>query len=205
MQGKQMEDTCENCSKVIKDSVFKSNNRLDSKKIKTINLYETDKKTSYCDSCGTEKYLIASERLGKEKSKLKKALEKNITSIPILTTHHPQKWEYESLGVVTGQSTTGTGIVSEFTSSFTDFFGAQSGAFNKKLSKGENLCFAQLRLKAIQLGGNAIIATDIDYAEMGSLKGMLMVCASGTAIRLNNLDILGPETSSIIKEAKVSP
>jgi hypothetical protein len=37
------------------------------------------------------------------------------------------------------------------------------------------------------LGGNAVIATDIDYAEVGGVRAMLMVCMAGTAVRLNNL------------------
>ena len=102
--------------------------------------------------------------------------------------------------MVTGQSTTGTGVISEFTSSFTDFFGAQSGRYNQKLKAGENMCFSQLRLQALDLGGNAVIATDIDYSEIGGDKGMLMVCMAGTAIRLENVDILEKETSEIIEK-----
>ena len=77
-----------------------------------------------------------------------------------------------------------SGVVSEFTSSFTDLFGVQSGRFNKKLKAGEDICFAQLRKQALDLGGNAVIATDIDYSEVGGGKGMLMVCMGGTAIKL---------------------
>jgi uncharacterized protein YbjQ (UPF0145 family) len=92
--------------------------------------------------------------------------------------------------MVTGQSVTGTGVISEFTSSWTDFFGAQSNRYNAKLKAGEQLCFAQLRKQAADMGGNAVIATDIDYSEVGGDKGMLMVCMAGTAVRLKNLDVL---------------
>ncbi|MEZ4840244.1 MAG: heavy metal-binding domain-containing protein [Flavobacteriaceae bacterium] len=53
---------------------------------------------------------------------------------------------------------------------------------NEKLQLGEENCFLQLVVKALNLGGNAIIATDIDYSEVGNSKGLLMICASGTAI-----------------------
>lgn len=102
--------------------------------------------------------------------------------------------------MVTGQSTTGTGVISEFTSSFTDFFGAQSGRYNQKLKAGENMCFNQLRLQTLDLSGNAVIATDIDYSEIGGGKGMLMVCMAGTAIQLTNVDILEIETAEIIEK-----
>ena len=58
----------------------------------------------------------------------------------------------------------------------------------------------QMRMKTLELGGNAIIAADIDYSEVGGLKGMLMVCASGTAVKLNNIDILGEYKAKDIKE-----
>jgi|SRR5690554_3775355 len=93
--------------------------------------------------------------------------------------------------MVTGQSSTGTGFITEFTSTFTDLFGAQSGRHNTKLKAGEKMCFAQLRKSALDLGANAVIATDINYSEVGSGKGILMVCMSGTAVNLKNIDVMG--------------
>ena len=48
-----------------------------------------------------------------------------------------------------------------------------------------------MRLAAIELGGNAVIAADVDYAEVGGNSAMLMVCMTGTAIHLKNPKILG--------------
>ncbi len=50
------------------------------------------------------------------------------------------------------------------------------------------------------MGGNAIVATDIDYSEVGGMKGMLMVCMTGTAIRLKNPEVLGYDNLEKIKE-----
>ena len=104
------------------------------------------------------------------------------------------------VGMVTGQSITGTGIISEIASSFTDLFGMQSGKFGNKIKEGENICKAQLRLAAAHLGACAVIATDIDYSEVGGGKGMLMVCMSGTAIKLNNLDVLDSEAAKKLSD-----
>ena len=38
--------------------------------------------------------------------------------------------------------------------------------------------------RAAQLGANAVVGVDIDYEVLGSSNGMLMVTASGTAVRL---------------------
>jgi uncharacterized protein YbjQ (UPF0145 family) len=129
----------------------------------------------------------------KEQSEVSHNLQKNISVVPVVSTHSPLNWDYDILSMVTGQSTTGTGVISEFSSSFTDFFGVQSSRFNKKLKAGEEICFAQLRKQALDLGGNAVIATDIDYSEVGGAKGMLMVCMGGTAIKLKNTNILGQD------------
>lgn len=62
------------------------------------------------------------------------------------------------------------------------------------------MCFAQLRKKTLDAGGNAVIATDIDYSEIGGEKGMIMVCMAGTAVNLQNADVLGENKSKRLKE-----
>jgi uncharacterized protein YbjQ (UPF0145 family) len=108
-------------------------------------------------------------------------------------------WDYGVAGLVTAQSTTGTGVFSEFTSTFTDMFGAQSKVYNEKIRAGENMCQRILRMEALKLKGNAILAADIDYAEVGGAKGMLMVCMTGTAVILRNPEILGEKTVESFK------
>lgn len=93
-------------------------------------------------------------------------------------------WSYEPIGIVTAQTVTGTGIFSDVASAFTDLFGTQSGTYNTKLREGENFCKASLQSQAIELGGNAVLAVDVDYAEVGGQRAMLMVCMTGTAIKV---------------------
>jgi len=135
-----------------------------------------------------------------EHSKISAQIQPLISAIPVISLQNPANWDYEVLEMVTGQSTTGTGVVSEFTSSFTDMLGRQSGRYNRKIKGGESICFSQLRLQTLNLGGNAVIAADIDYSEVGGEKGMLMVCMAGTAIRLKNLEILGEQKADAIQE-----
>ena len=39
--------------------------------------------------------------------------------------------------------------------------------------------------RAAQLGADAVVGVDIDYEVLGADNGMLMVTASGTAVRLD--------------------
>lgn len=193
---------CPNCNAQIKESGWSVNLLFDEKRIMAINKYSDNPSTAYCNKCGDNLYYQLKNKIECEINVLNDKLINLLENIVVLTTHTPLNWDYQAIGIVTGQSTTGTGVLAEFTSEFTDFFGVQSNAYNKKLAIGENICLGQLRMKAIALGANAIIATDIDYSEVGGLKGMLMVCAAGTAVNLTNPEILGPEKEKNLSETK---
>ena len=51
-------------------------------------------------------------------------------------------------------------------------------------------------------GGNAILAVDIDYSELGGLKGMIMVCMTGTAVTLKNVDLFGSDRAMQLEDLK---
>ena len=188
---------CPNCGKEIKDGTFKTVSIVPELTIEFINEFNDTKSEAYCSSCSKDLIWNAKSKYIDIIDGINNYIKKNINCILILSTHTPFSWEYESLGIVTGQSVTGTGLISEFTSDFTDFFGQQSGSFNRKLANGEQLCFDQLRAKTLKLRGNAIIAADIDYGEAGAGKGMLMVCAAGTAINITNKEVLGEKQEII--------
>ena len=191
---------CPNCQTELKSGLMSSVKLLNDKKTSIINEYHDKKSDGYCTKCGKEIYSKYKSQLQNEKAKLISKIQQLIKNIPVISTHSPLNWDYNILEMVTGQSTTGTGVISEFTSSFTDLFGAQSGRHNTKLKTGEDLCFAQLKMQALNLGGNAVIATDIDYSELGTEKGMIMVCMAGTAVKLNNSEVLGEQKAKLIDE-----
>lgn len=192
---------CPNCGAKIKTGIISSNKLLAKALMNIIKEYKKDNSNEqYCEKCGKDLFEESKKAFYEEISNLNENLEKIFDGIPVITLHNPQNWEYDVLETVTGQSITGTGVLSEFTSSFTDLFGMQSKAYNRKIIEGESICFAQLRKKALELGGNAIIGTDIDYTEVGGEKGMLMVCAAGTAIKIKNLEVLGRERSDKMNE-----
>jgi uncharacterized protein YbjQ (UPF0145 family) len=193
---------CPNCNSSIKTGLLSSVSIIEASAISIINEYHTDKKDAYCTKCGLPLLDKYSNQLRHEKEKIKAFFQKHIHNLPAVSTHNPLHWDYHTLGIVTGQSTTGTGVFAEFASAWTDILGRQSGVYNEKIKNGEKLCLAQLRKQTIEMGGNAIIAVDIDYSEMGGIKGMIMVCMTGTAVDLRNIEIFGEETVTKIKELK---
>ncbi len=193
-------ETCPNCKAELKSGLVSSNKLLDEKKVAIINEYYDNKSESYCNNCGKKLYRKFKDKMLQEKRNLTNRMQQLISVIPVISTHSPINWNYKILGMATGQSTTGTGVLTEFTASFTDLFGAQSERHNQKIRAGEKMCFAQIQKRALDLGGNAVIATDIDYSEIGAGKGMIMICMAGTVINLKNLDILGEKEAGLIME-----
>lgn len=193
-------ENCTNCKASLKSGFFASTELIEKRKTDFINRFTNLQADDYCTKCSPDLAIKASSEWRSLNTKLNASLKELIRYIPVVTLQNPKDWDYQVLRMVTAQSVTGTGVVSEFASSFTDLFGMQSRKYNTKIKAGEDLCKAQLRLDAVSIGANAIIATDIDYAEVGGDKGMLMVCMSGTAIRLANPGILAEDVGEKFAE-----
>ena len=88
-------------------------------------------------------------------------------------------------GVVSGQVVLGTGFLSEFTSSISDFFGTETKLFSNKLEKAKNAAMRNLIEKSALSGGNAIIGVDFDYIMFGN--NMIGVVANGTSVIIEKM------------------
>lgn len=198
---------CPNCSKAIKGG-FLNPNRIVTVHTDYINKVRGTAVAAHCDSCSQNTYYKAREELRQKQPVAKAAvdvlterLQHALSSVPLLSLHYPRGWKFEPITIVTAQSVTGTGLFSEVGSTFADMFGLQSNQFRDKLRGGENLCKASIRRDAIELGAHAVIGIDVDYAEVGGAKSMLMVCMTGTAVRLRNLEVLPEGAPTDIESA----
>jgi uncharacterized protein YbjQ (UPF0145 family) len=94
----------------------------------------------------------------------------------------------ETLDVITAECVFGMNIFRDFFAGMSDFFGGRSKASQKVLRDSRILCLNELRMEAYKLGGNAVIAIDLDYSEIsGKGKGMLFLVASGTAVKVEEI------------------
>lgn len=137
-----------------------------------------------------------------QKYALEAELHRHLAKMPVLTLQLPSGWDYTPVQAVTAQSVIGTGLFSNITSTFTDAFGTQSVAFREKLQEGEGFCRKSLALQALDYGGNALLGLDVDYAEVGGTKAMLMVCMSATAVNLKNIAELYPIAAQSLEKAE---
>ena len=86
------------------------------------------------------------------------------------------------LGVVTGEAILGTHIGRDILASFTDIVGGRSGVYEEEVRKARVIAVDEMAAEAKKLGANAVIGVDIDYEVIR--EGMLMVAASGTAVKI---------------------
>ncbi|HHT72217.1 MAG TPA: heavy metal-binding domain-containing protein [Firmicutes bacterium] len=87
-------------------------------------------------------------------------------------------------GIVAGEAIMGANIVRDFMASITDVIGGRSAAYEDQLIKAREMAVQEMSDRAARLGANAVVGVDIDYEVLGSNNGMLMVSASGTAVRV---------------------
>jgi uncharacterized protein YbjQ (UPF0145 family) len=88
------------------------------------------------------------------------------------------------LGLVSGEAILGANVFKDFFASIRDIVGGRSAAYEQELQKAKDIAISEMIQEAEALGGNAIIAVDLDYETIGIGQGgnMLMVSASGTAV-----------------------
>lgn len=175
---------CPNCNKKL-NGILVTKYIVEPNISEFINSFHSPNSEAYCNDCSGVLISKYKSEITQKKEAILNGILKHINLIPIVTSHSPLGWVYSTIGMVSSQSISGTGLMSELSGSWADFTGGQSNTMAGKISSGEDICRSKLRLQTAQLGGNAILATDIDYSEVGGGKGMLMVCMAGTAISLD--------------------
>lgn len=90
----------------------------------------------------------------------------------------------EYLGLVTGETIIGANIFKDIFASIRDVVGGRSGSYERVLREAKDTAIQEMTDDALRRGANAIIGIDLDYETVGSSGGMLMVTASGTAVKL---------------------
>ncbi|HEX2884391.1 MAG TPA: heavy metal-binding domain-containing protein [Candidatus Limnocylindria bacterium] len=90
----------------------------------------------------------------------------------------------EYLGVVTGEAILGANIVRDLFAGIRDIVGGRSGAYEEELRKARQIALDEMAAEATARGADAVVGIDLDYETVGGQGSMLMVSASGTAVRL---------------------
>ena len=101
----------------------------------------------------------------------------------VTTTHEIQgKQINDYLGIVVGETILATNIFRDIGAGLRDIVGGRSGAYEKKMVEAREIAIREMEERAQALGADAVVGVDIDYDETVG-NGMMMVSASGTAVR----------------------
>ena len=88
----------------------------------------------------------------------------------------------EYKGIVFGEVITGVNFIKDIGAGLRNIFGGRSGSYEKELLDARSSALRESRAR--EKGADAVVGIDIDYEVLGPNGGMLMVTASGTAVKL---------------------
>ncbi len=103
-----------------------------------------------------------------------------LTTTPSVEGHTITEYK----GVVFGEVISGVNFLRDFAASIRNIVGGRSGSYEEELITARTQAMNEMSERAAQLGADAVVGIDIDYEVLGENNGMLMVTASGTAVKL---------------------
>ena len=89
----------------------------------------------------------------------------------------------EYIRVVAGETVSGINMSRDLAAGFRNIVGGRSQAYEEEMINARENALAEMVQRAIELGAEGVVGVDIDYVTMGSDNGMMMVSATGTAVR----------------------
>lgn len=88
------------------------------------------------------------------------------------------------LGVVSGETILGANIFRDLFAGIRDIVGGRSGSYEQVLREARQTALQEMESEAAKLGADAVLGVDLDYETVGANGAMLMVTATGTAVKL---------------------
>lgn len=90
------------------------------------------------------------------------------------------------LGVVTAEVVYGSNALRDFFAGIRDIIGGRTGSYERIFERGHRDALAELEQRAKALGANAVVGIKMDTGSInvGETGTLLLITATGTAIRL---------------------
>lgn len=88
------------------------------------------------------------------------------------------------LGLVSGEAVMGANIFRDLFAGLRDIVGGRSGSYENVLRGGRDQALSEMIEDAQRLGADAVVGISLDYEAIGASDSMMMVVATGTAVKL---------------------
>jgi len=92
----------------------------------------------------------------------------------------------EYLGVVAAQTIIGQHDMRNLMAGFRDFLGGRSRSYERTLQKARAEALQSMEDEAAALGADAVVGINLDFQTLGPHGSLMMVSASGTAVRFGD-------------------
>jgi uncharacterized protein YbjQ (UPF0145 family) len=103
-----------------------------------------------------------------------------LTTTPTIEGQPIQRY----VGIVTSEAIIGANIFKDLFPGIRDIVGGRSGTYEKVIEEARMSALRELEGKAAEMGANAIVGIDLDFETVGARGSMLMVIATGTAVKI---------------------
>ena len=90
----------------------------------------------------------------------------------------------ERIEIVTAEVAYGMNIFKDLFAGVRDIVGGRSNAVQNTLRDARRTALYELKKEAFNVGANAVVGVDLDYVELSAAGSMVMLVASGTAVRI---------------------
>lgn len=88
------------------------------------------------------------------------------------------------LGVVAGEAVVGANLFRDLFASVRDIVGGRTASYEEVLREARETALREIAAEAEALGADAVVGLSLDYETVGPRGSILMVSATGTAVRL---------------------
>ena len=103
-----------------------------------------------------------------------------VTTTPSIEGKHITSYR----GIVTGEAIMGANIFKDLFAGIRDIVGGRAGSYEETLREARQTATREMVEAAQRLGADAVVGVDYDYETIGQNGSMLMVSATGTAVKL---------------------
>ena len=111
------------------------------------------------------------------------ASDRTAASLPLTTEAVAPFPVSERLGIVTGDCVLGMNLLKDLPIVLRDIVGGRSETTQNALKEARQAALQDMRREAVALGADAVVAVQITHQEISAGSTMLMVVATGTAVK----------------------
>lgn len=155
---------------------------------KKIGFFDGSPTSNICEACfdGVKAKRLVEKAAKESEAQQKESARSAAVDAVLLTTEtHPEGLKIaQRIEIVTAECAFGMNIFKDLFAGVRDIVGGRSEAVQKTMRDTRRTALYELKREAHAVGANAVIAVDLDYTELSFGGNMVLLVASGTAVRI---------------------